>query len=131
MASLLLTVGVLSYDQIKKQKAKRAAKKDYNSARFSALEAENARRLGALPQDTCFCQNSDWQGGECERHGYVPAAGEPGGPPARREEDAPPRYEEQVTTAAARKEYTNGASHDRLSASGQRQRPYGEIEYQY
>ena len=91
MASLLLTVGVLSYDQIKKQKAKRAAKKEHNNARFSELERENARRIDALRNNTCFCQQSDWQGGGCERHGYVPAAGTPGGPPGP-EDAGPPAY---------------------------------------
>ncbi|KAL2038937.1 hypothetical protein N7G274_008277 [Stereocaulon virgatum] len=109
MASLLIGVGVLSYDQIKKQKAKRAEKKAYNSARFSELERENARRINALQKNSCFCQQSDWQGGACERHGYVPAAGTLGG--ARRWEDVrPPAYEEG--------EYTNASMGDRAGGSG-------------
>ena len=128
MASLLLTVGVLSYDQIKKQKAKRAAKKEHNTARYSELEAENARRITALQNNTCFCQTSDWRGGNCERHGYVPAAGEPGGPPLAAREgendgDAPPEYEE-------REEHRDTTLRNNGSDL-QQQRPYGEIGYQY
>ena len=128
MASLLLTVGVLSYDQIKKQKAKRAVKKEHNTARYSELEAENARRITALQNNTCFCQTSDWRGGNCERHGYVPAAGEPGGPPLAAREgendgDAPPEYEE-------REEHRDTTLRNHVSDS-QQQRPYGEIGYQY
>ena len=131
MASLLLGVGVLTYDQIKKQKAKRTAKKEHNSARFSELEAENARRIAALQENTCVCQTSDWRGGNCERHGYVPAAGEPGGPPLAREGDAPPEYEERATTVPReRQEHRDTAVRDNTSGS-QQQRPYGEIGYQY
>ena len=130
MASILLTVGVLSYDQIKKQKAKRAAKKEHNSATFSELEAENARRIAGLQNNTCFCQTSDWRGGNCETHGYVPAAGEPGGPPLARDGDAPPEYEERV--AVPRREIDKHTDTTlRNSVSNTQQRPYGEIGYQY
>ena len=147
MASLLLTVGVLSYDQIKKQKAKRALKKEHNSARFSELEADNARRITALQNHTCFCQTSDWRGGDCERHGYVPAAGENGGLALARksEEDGggdvpPPEYEERVVGAGAavpmrEEQYRDSTSALRNHGSNERQqqqqRPYGEIGYQY
>ena len=130
MASILLTVGVLSYDQIKKQKAKRAAKKEeHNTARYSELEAENARRITALQSNTCFCQTSDWRGGNCERHGYVPAAGEPGGPPLAAREgeidgDAPPEYEE-------REKHRDTTTLQNHVTDSQPQRPYGEIGYQY
>ena len=131
MASILLTVGVLSYDQIKKQKAKRAAKKEeHNTARYSELEAENARRITALQNNTCFCQTSDWRGGNCERHGYVPAAGEPGGPPlaAREGENdgdvAPPEYEE-------REKHRDSTTLRNRVTDSQQQRPYREIGYQY
>ena len=133
MASLLLTVGVLSYDQIKKQKAKRAAKKEHNSARFSELEADNARRIAGLQTNTCFCQTSDWRGGNCETHGYVPAAGEPGGPPLARENedgDAPPEYEERVAVPRRQRE-EHGDTTLRNNVSNTQQRPYGEIGYQY
>ena len=103
MASILIGVGVLSYDQIKKQKQKRAAKKAHNTARFSELERENARRIDALQNNTCFCQQSDWQGGGCERHGYVPAAGTPGGPPGP-EDAGPPAYGEGEAFAPKRRE---------------------------
>ena len=103
MASILIGVGVLSYDQIKKQKQKRAAKKAHNTARFSELERENARRIDALQNNTCFCQQSDWQGGGCERHGYVPAAGTPGGPPGA-EDAGPPAYGEGEAFAPQRRE---------------------------
>ena len=130
MASILLTVGVLSYDQIKKQKAKRAAKKEeHNSARYSELEAENARRITALQNNTCFCQTSDWRGGNCERHGYVPAAGEPGGPPLAAREgekngDAPPEYEE-------REKYRDATTLRNRVSDPQQQRLHGEMGYQY
>ena len=149
MASLLLTVGVLSYDQIKKQKAKRALKKEHNSVRFSELEAENARRITALQNNTCFCQTSDWRGGNCERHGYVPAAGELGGPVLARKSEGdgdgddgdgdmpPPEYEERVAAGAAAvpsEEYRDTTTTLRTHGSNERQqqqRPYGEIGYQY
>ena len=133
MASLLLTVGVLSYDQIKKQKAKRTAKKEHNSARFSELEAENARRIAGLQNNTCFCQTSDWRGGICERHGYVPAAGEPGGPPLGRagdDRDAPPVYEKKVAVPSREREEHRDST-IRNNVSNTQQRPYGEIGYQY
>ncbi len=133
MASLLLTVGVLSYDQIKKQKAKRTAKKEHNSARFCELEAENARRIAGLQNNTCFCQTSDWRGGTCERHGYVPAAGEPGGPPLAREDEdgnAPPGYEERLAVPSRERE-ENRDTTIRNNVSDTQQRPYGEIGYQY
>lgn len=128
MASLLIGVGVLSYDQIKKQKAKRAEKKAYNSARFSELERENARRIDALQNNSCFCQQSDWQDGGCERHGYVPAAGTPGGP--RGVEDVgPPAYGEGEGVGVvemgrresyARGEYTDASMVDGAGGSGWR-----------
>jgi hypothetical protein len=115
MASLLIGVGVLSYDQIKKQKAKRAEKRAYNSARFSELERENARRIDALQNNSCFCQQSDWQGGACERHGYVPAAGTPGGP--RGVDDVgPPAYGEGEGMARTG-EYTDASMGDRAGGS--------------
>lgn len=82
MASILFAAGLLSYDSIKKSRAKRAERKAFNTTRFSELERENAARIAQLQGHTCFCQTSDWRGGGCETHGYVPAAGEPGGPPA-------------------------------------------------
>lgn len=80
MASILFAAGLLSYESIKKARAKRAGKKAFNSSRFSELERENAARIAQL--HTCSCQRSGWRGGGCETHGFVPAAGEPGGPPA-------------------------------------------------
>ncbi|KAM0798844.1 hypothetical protein BDR22DRAFT_890962 [Usnea florida] len=82
MASILFAAGVLSYESIKKSRAKRAEKKAFNDSRFSQLERDNAARIAQLQGTTCFCQTSDWRGGGCETHGYVPAAGQPGGPPA-------------------------------------------------
>lgn len=82
MASLIFAAGVLSYDAIKKKSAKRSAKKASRTGAFSDLERENAARIANLQsKDACFCQRSDWRGGGCEAHGYVPAAGEVGGPP--------------------------------------------------
>ena len=82
MASILVAAGVLSYESIKKSRAKRTERKAFNETRFSELERDNAARIAQLQGRTCFCQTSDWRGGGCETHGYVPAAGEPGGPPA-------------------------------------------------
>ena len=82
MASILFAAGILSYESIKKSRAKRAEKRAFNSSRFSELERDNAARIAQLQGTTCFCQTSDWRGGGCETHGYVPAAGQPGGPPA-------------------------------------------------
>jgi len=104
MASLLISAGYLSYIQIRKSTQKRRAKKAAQTSAFSDLERENAARIAHLQDNTCFCQQSDWQGGGCEVHGYVPAAGEPGGPPAYMEvegrdegdgrgEGGPPVYE--------------------------------------
>ena len=113
MASLLFAAGVLSYDQIKKSTQKRRAKKAQNTTSFSELERENAARIAHLQGNTCFCQQSDWQGGGCDIHGYVPAAGEPGGPPAYMEVDEgggriperrmsePPMYEDRSGDVAA------------------------------
>ena len=107
MASLLFAAGVLSYDQIKKSNQKRRAKKARDNTSFSELERENAARIAHLQGNTCFCQQSDWQGGGCDIHGYVPAAGEPGGPPAymeveegrggvpERRMSEPPMYEDR------------------------------------
>lgn len=81
MASILFAAGIFSYESIKKSRAKRAEKKAFNTSRFSELERENAARIAQIQGSTCFCQTSDWRGGGCETHGYVPAAGEPGGPP--------------------------------------------------
>ena len=74
MASLLLGAGALAYDQVQKSRAKKKARIAHNNARFSALERENANRIAHLQQNTCFCQRSDWKGGACEVHGYVPPA---------------------------------------------------------
>ncbi|KAL9634876.1 MAG: hypothetical protein Q9164_003824 [Protoblastenia rupestris] len=74
MASLILGAGALAYDQVQKSRAKKKARVAHNSARFSALEQENADRIANLQQNICFCQRSDWRGGECEVHGYVPPA---------------------------------------------------------
>ncbi|KAL9068453.1 MAG: hypothetical protein Q9161_006204 [Pseudevernia consocians] len=82
MASILVAATILSYDSIKKSRAKRAEKKAWNHTRFSELERDNAARIAQLQGGSCFCQTSDWTGGGCETHGYVPAAGEAGGPPA-------------------------------------------------
>ncbi|KAL9130196.1 MAG: hypothetical protein Q9217_001541 [Psora testacea] len=102
MASLLLGAGALAYDQVQKSRAKRKARLAHNDARFSALERENANRIASLQQDTCFCQRSDWRGGGCEAHGYVPPA--PGNqgcdgsgymPPSQ-----PPAYDDVTNTPA-------------------------------
>ena len=74
MASLLFGAGVLAYDQIQKKRDRKKSKTQHNSTRFSELERENADRIAALQQNTCFCQRSDWRGGGCEVHGYVPPA---------------------------------------------------------
>lgn len=81
MASLLIGATVLSYDAIKKSNQKRRARKTHNNERYADLERSNAARIAHLQGNSCFCQQSDWQGGGCEVHGYVPAAGEEGGPP--------------------------------------------------
>ena len=73
MASLIIGAGVLAYSQVKK---KREAKKAHNHARFTELERDNASRIAALQAKKCFCQQSDWTGGGCEHHGYVPPAAE-------------------------------------------------------
>ena len=81
MASILLAAGILSYESVKKTRAKRAEKRASHTSRFSELERENAARIARLQGQTCFCQTSDWRGGGCETHGDVLAAGEPGWPP--------------------------------------------------
>ncbi|KAL6720477.1 hypothetical protein ACLMJK_002400 [Lecanora helva] len=122
MASLLVAAGVISYDQIKKSTQKRRAKKVRDSPRFAELERENAARIAHLQGNTCFCQQSDWRGGGCEVHGYVPAAGQPGGPPAYMEVDErrgerlerrmsePPRYEDGDRANAASRTDTSSRS---------------------
>lgn len=103
MASLLFAAGVLSYDAIKKQSHKRRARKAHQSTSFADLERDNAARIANLQSTSCFCQRSDWRGGGCEQHGYVPAAGEPGGPPLySREEEEAPAYEEGEERAGER-----------------------------
>ena len=117
MASIFIGVGVLSYDQIKKQRQKRAAKKAHNTARFSELERENARRIDAFQNNTYFYQQSDWQGGGCERHGYVPAAGTPSGPPGP-EDAGPPAYGEGEAFAPKRREsHPRGEGGEYIDAS--------------
>ncbi|KAL9104926.1 MAG: hypothetical protein Q9163_000171 [Psora crenata] len=74
MASLLLGAGALAYDQVQKSREKKKARLARNDARFTALERENADRIAHLQQNTCFCQRSDWRGGGCDVHGYVPPA---------------------------------------------------------
>ena len=75
MASLIIGAGALAYEQVqKKKRARKEARVAYNEERFSELEKANADRIAALQQNTCFCQQSDWRGGGCEVHGYVPPA---------------------------------------------------------
>lgn len=94
MASLLIGAGILSYEAIKKSRAKRAQKKALTTTTFSDLERDNASRTAHLQgHETCSCQTSDWTGGGCDIHGYVPAAGEP--VPA-------PEYTEVDTAGAVR-----------------------------
>lgn len=73
MAAVLLGAGVLAYEQVKKQRKKKKAKR--NDSRFAELEEANSARINQLQQQTCFCQRSDWRGGGCPNHGYVPAPG--------------------------------------------------------
>lgn len=87
MASLLIATTILSYQTIQKTRAKRAQKRAFDDTRFSELERDNAIRIAQLQGETCFCQESDWQGGGCDVHGYVPKAGEVGGPPGYRGRD--------------------------------------------
>ena len=83
MAALILGAGALAYDQVQKGRAKRKARKDFNSQRFSELERENAERIGGLQRETCFCQSSDWDGqgggGGCPVHGRGEERREAGG----------------------------------------------------
>ena len=74
MASLIICAGALAYDQVQQKRARKKARRVHNEERFSELEKANSDRIAALQQNTCFCQRSDWQGGGCEVHGYVPPA---------------------------------------------------------
>lgn len=116
MASILIGAGILSYESIKKSRAKRAQKKAFNTTRFSELERENASRIAHLQGQTCFCQTSDWTGGGCDIHGYVPAAGEPGGPPA-----PAPDYSELDTAGAvnySELDTAGAVNHSELDTAG-------------
>lgn len=90
MASLLFAGGILAYDKVQESRAKKAAQKAHNHARFSALEADNAARMRTLQEKTCSCDRS---GQGCAMHpALLPAYeaigehGEEGGRKARRED---------------------------------------------
>ena len=108
MASLIIGAGVLAYDRIKTAKEK---KKAHNNARFTELEKANAERISNLQQKSCFCQSSDWTGGGCPEHGYVPPHTNAGVAPDHTQE----------TSANRTRSITNASPNGRVDENVQRQ----------
>ncbi|KAL9600840.1 MAG: hypothetical protein Q9179_003077 [Wetmoreana sp. 5 TL-2023] len=65
MASLFVFGGILAYEKYKDRKTRKQASKE----RFAQLERENADRIAALQEKTCFYNTSDWTGQGCAVHG--------------------------------------------------------------
>ncbi|KAL8727864.1 MAG: hypothetical protein Q9181_005546, partial [Wetmoreana brouardii] len=65
MASLFVFGGMLAYEKYKDRKTRKQASKE----RFAQLKIENADRIAALREKTCFCNTSDWTGQGCAVHG--------------------------------------------------------------